>query len=168
MTFRMFILNFNPKKGYYLYPQFSPQKNAKQENTPFLWGHNFLKLSIFCFKFFLVTLQVLPFEKIIVGKISHGVGGGGPSIMFNLRKIYLKFVFCYIMQCNFFRKLPITHLLSIKTKQKKYACLYDHRTYFKVKNKYLDFMGMWGPQGALTQFFSNLSFTLQSSLHGYK
>ena len=64
----------------------------------------------------MVALHVVPFQKIIVGKISNGGGGGGPSIMFNLRKIDLKFVFCYISPCNFLQKLPITHLLSIKSK----------------------------------------------------
>ena len=69
--------------------------------------------------FFLVTLQVLPFQKFIVGKISHRGWRRGQLNMFNLRKIDLKLVFCYISPCNFFGKLPITHLISIKNKNKK-------------------------------------------------
>ena len=67
-----------------------------------------------------------------MGKISHGVWGGGPSIIFNFRKIDLKFVFCYIRPYNVFRKLPITHLFSIESK-KKNAGLYDHGTCLKTK-----------------------------------
>ena len=44
--------------------------------------------------------------------------------MFNLRKIDLKFVFCYISPCNVFRKLSITHLFSIKRKKNKNLRLY--------------------------------------------
>ena len=39
-----------------------------------------------------VALQVLPFQKITVGKISDGGGEGAPSIMLNLRKMDF---FCY-------------------------------------------------------------------------
>ena len=43
--------------------------------------------------FFFGSSQCPTLSEKLVGKISHGDGGGGPSIMFNSRKIDLKFVF---------------------------------------------------------------------------
>ena len=68
------------------------QKKAKDENTSFLRGHLSSEVDG---NFLFVTLQILPLQKIIVGKISHGGGGGGPSTMVNLRKIYLNLVFLF-------------------------------------------------------------------------
>ena len=145
MSFGRFILNWNPKNGHYFYPPFFPTITAKDENAHFLRGHNSRSYQYFHENIFWVALQVLPFEKIIVGKIFHGVGGGGPSIMFNLRKIDLKLVFCYISPCNFLRKLPITQKLSIKMQSKKIYGFVWPQDAFCSKNKNLNFMGTLGP-----------------------
>ena len=44
----------------------------------------------------------------------------------------------------------------------KKVVLYDHGKHGKVKKK--DFMGILGPEWAITRFFSNCYYTLQSSL----
>ena len=56
MSFRMFIFNWNPKNWHYLYPPFFLPKKAKEENTPFLRGHNSWSYQYFASIFFLVTL----------------------------------------------------------------------------------------------------------------
>ena len=81
-----------------------------------------------------------------VGKISNVGGGGGPSIILNLRKQDLNFVFDIKVQCNFLKN--IVNNLSIIDRNfffYKVVGLYDHRTYFKVKNIYLNFMSIWFP-----------------------
>ena len=54
----------------------------------------------------------------------------GFHCIFNLRKIDLKLVFCYISSCNFFEKLRISHLLSIKNEKNNNVGLYDHKAHF--------------------------------------
>ena len=56
-----------------------------------------------------------------------------------------------------FRKLPITHLLSIETKKKKSAGLYDNRTHFKVKKKIGTLWAM-GPLRGLNPIFFKFFF----------
>ena len=119
MSFGRFILNWNPKNGHYFYPPFFPTITAKDENAHFLRGHNSRSYQYFHEIFFWVALQVLPFEKIRVGKIFHGFGGGGPSIMFNLRKIDLKLVFCYISPCNFFTKIDYNSFFIHQNRKQK-------------------------------------------------
>ena len=72
-----------------------------------------------------------------MGKISHGGGVGGPIDYVQFEKNRLKSSFFAIqVYVIFFRKLHITyitHLFSIETEKKKSAGLYDHGTYFKVR-----------------------------------
>ena len=71
MSFGRYIFYWNPKHRHYKYPPFFPLKDAKHENTHISRGHNSLSYQFFCEFFFLVTLQVLPFQKFIICKISH-------------------------------------------------------------------------------------------------
>ena len=61
----------------------------QKEKPHILKGHNSRSYQYFDAKFFLVTLQVLPFQKIIVGKISHE----GPIDYIQFEKNLLKFSF---------------------------------------------------------------------------
>ena len=61
----------------------------QNEKPHFLKGHNAWSYQYFATKFFLVVLQVLPFQKIIVGKISHG----GPINYIQFEKNRLKVSF---------------------------------------------------------------------------
>ena len=98
-------------------------------------------------------------SKIVVNKIYHGTLSKGP-IDYNQFKsdfkfffffFFFLFFFWYISPCTFFlRKLPITHLFSIKNqKWKKWNGWYDHWTHFEVKIK---FLGIFGPTGSITHF----------------
>ena len=85
--------------------------------------------------------------------------------MFNLRKIDLKLVFCYISPCNFFGKLPITHLISIKNKNKKncgFMWLWD--TFWSKKTN-IGLNGHMGPlRGHNPIFFKTLFYSKIISL----
>ena len=101
--------------------------------------HFFLFCFVLFFCFFL-TLQVLHFQKFIVGKISHTGSGWmrGRSTMFNLRKNRL--VFCYISLCIiFFSKIAYISSIIHRKFEKKIVGKYDNGTHFKVII-YWDFM----------------------------
>ena len=145
MNFRMFIFNWSPKNGHYLNPPIFPPKNAKRENTHILRGHKSRSYQFFYEIFFWVSLQVLPFQKFIVGKISHSGLRRGQSIMLNLRKIDFKLVFCYISPCNFLWKLTITHFLSIKIENKKFYGFVELLHIFWSKKRIIGLYGHFGP-----------------------
>ena len=54
--------------------------------------------------------EVRTVHKILVSKISHCGGEGGPPTMSNLRKTGFNLVFCYLTPCNVKQILPISHL----------------------------------------------------------
>ena len=122
-------------------------KNAKHENTHFLRGHNWWSYQFFYENvfFFLVTLHILPFQKFILVKISYRGWRRGQSIMFTLRKIDLKLVFCNISPCNFLWKLTITHFLSIKIENKKLYGFVELLHIFWSKKRIIGFYGHFGP-----------------------
>ena len=71
-------------------------------------------------------------NKIIVGKFPLG----GPSTIFNLRKIDLDLVFCYIRPYNFFTKIAYnSFVIHQKQKQEKSMGLYYYycQTGFEIK-----------------------------------
>ena len=133
------------KMGIIFIPPNFPRKMAKDENMNFLRGHNSWNYQFFDAQFFGVAPHVLHFQKIIMGKISHGGGRGGPSIMFYLRKIALKLVFCYISPCNFLRKLTLTHFLSIKIENKKIHWFVELLHIFWSKKWIIGLYGHFGP-----------------------
>ena len=98
-------------------PSMFPQKRLKRKACIFKMAIKWRSYRYFYEIFFLITLQILPFQKFIVGKIFHGWGRRGPIDKTQF-KSDLKFVFCYIRPCNFLRKLPITQKLSIKMQNK--------------------------------------------------
>ena len=122
------------------------------QNKGFLRGHNSLSYLSMQTLFF-VTLQVLPFQKFILDKISLMGWRRGQSTKFNLRKIDLKLVFGYISPCIFFfRKLPLTHPLLFIKNLKQILYLYDHGTHVKVKKKIWTSWACGAPKGPWPDF----------------
>ena len=106
---------------------------------------------------FLVTLQVLPFQKFILDKIPHMGWRRGQSTKFNLRKIDLKLVFGYISPCIFFFENCLYNssiIIEIFLK----CGLYDHGTHFKVKQNIFGLYGHLWPLRGPNQFFFNFFF----------
>ena len=118
---------------------------------------------------FLVTPQVLAFQKIIVGKIflRGWMEEGGPSIMSNLRKIDLNlfilfFFLCYMNPFNFFFTKFHYYSFVIHQKQNQkniYVFVGMLDTYIKVFKSW--FYGHFGPQRGNNQiFFQNFLLLL--------
>ena len=80
---------------------FFPIIGVKEEKTQFLKGHKAMSYQFFKAQFFSVTLQVLPFQKIIVDNFSHGGGEGGPIDEKNQCKVS----FLLYKSCNIFTKM---------------------------------------------------------------
>ena len=114
---------------------------------------------------FLVTLQVPPFQKIIVAKISHG----GPIDYIQFEKNRLKFSFLLYKVMYFFqKKMPVTHLLSIKSKNKKLCWFVGILDTFWSKKIIIGLYGHFRPARGHNAIFSIFSLTLQSSRYRYK
>ena len=135
MNFGMFIFNLNHKNWRYLNPPLFPQKMLNTK-TRIFQGAITREVINFLMKTFLVTLQIPPFQKFILVQIFYTGWRRGQSTMFNLRKIDLKFVFCYISPCNFFSKNAYnSSIIHRKSKLKKIVGLYHLRTHLEIKLK---------------------------------
>ena len=99
-----------------------------------------MKISIFWVTLF-VALQVLPPQKIIVGKISHGGGAGG---LFEKNRLKVRYLLVYKL-CFFFNENCLWHICyQSKSKTKNCVGLYDDGTHFE-KTKKSTFIYILGP-----------------------